>query len=100
MVFAHITGIILWVCSLTYKQSGSHLSFQPLIVPDGFSKTFCLITGKCIHGIHDDDLHAHLTLKLIAIVAIVENRIQEALRLARTSTRCEQCRLRRMPILH
>ena len=100
MVFTHITRIILGICALSDKQPSCYLAFQTFVIPDGFCKTFCLVAGKRIHRVHDDNLYAHLTFILIAVIAIIKNRIKETLGLTRTRSRSEQRWLRLMAILH
>ena len=100
MVFTHVTRIILGICTLSDKQSGCHLAFQTLVFPNGFGKTFCLVTGKGIHRIHDDNFHANLSLILVAVIAIVEYRIKETLSLTRTCSRSKQRWLWLVSILH
>ena len=90
VVLAHRARIVFGIDALAHEESCRHLVAQPFVVPYSLSQAFCLVAGKGVHGIHDDDLHARLPFILVAVVAVVEYRVEEALRLTRTCSCGEQ----------
>ena len=100
VVLAHRARIVFGIDALAHEESSRHLVAQPFVVPYCLSQTFGLVAGKGIHRVHDDDLHARLPFILVAVVAVVEYRVEETLRLTRTCSCGEQRWFRIVTVVH
>ena len=100
MIRPHISWIVFRIGALSYEQSCRYLSLQSRVIPDGFGQTLCLVTCQGIHGVHDNNLHSNLTTELIAVVAIVKDRVKKTLCLTRASTCSKERWLRGITVLH
>ena len=80
----------------THVEPGRYLPAQPLVIPQCLGQPSRLVTGQCVHRIQKDRLDAW---PLANAPAVVEDREEEALGLARPRPRGYQRVLRLVSVL-
>jgi len=86
-MFAHHTGRGVFLS--TNIHTNRHITTKFLTAKNQLSNTLCLVGSKGVHRVNNQCLNATLATVL---VAVFQNRVEEALGFTGTCACCDQCR--------